>query len=861
MAARPDSHYQEWGLRLPDSFLLSRAPRLAFLICFLFLLAAGRSTAQTKRVVILKLDGLPYETVDRFVQERDSRTGKSQLPWIDHIFYQRGTRLANFYVRGMSLSAPSWSLLDTGQHLQIRANVEFDRYTLHSYDYLNVLPIYLRAVERTRVDTPGTEVLDDVGVPLLLDAYPHEERYPGLSLYQRGMRFATFPNALQHRFKRAPKELLDEWTMGFEMGSLVTDELLKELIEHLKDPSIRYLDLLLMDFDHLAHSNRDSASQLQVLKKLDGVMGQIWTAIQNSPLDDQTTFMVVSDHGINSDQHIYSQGYSLVKLLNSPPGGSHHVVTERLVLRDYSIRGLNMLYPRGTTAAQESRYLRGQSGNYPTALLDFDGNERASLYLRDSDLNVLQIVLQQLQRKDLSPQLRGALTDAFFSTLDRRRAEWQKKLEELNEELGALRRAIDKQRILWQAQAKKLTREDEEKGRDDDARRIYSQLVRGVEQEKLYSVYVPTLANLLALRRDHFEPAKIKIEDVVGVRAMGERNGIYELQNYVADISPTGPVLNANGALDWQQSFQRINYFPLLHEVTVRNNLQPAVSNHPIDLIATRVPTDLVRPFLADSEQIAGDVIWVYGGPNQQALILAREDAGGQLSFRYQPIRNLTQDALGRMHLELRTWGADLPLKILEDLALAIPAGKREVWLSQWHTDTEWLRALHRTRYSNGLLGLYEELARHPTEKLSANQSSLPPDERLLRRFAKRQRELIEADLLIIAKDHWNFDARGFNPGGNHGSFFRISTHSTWMIAGGERTGIAHGLVVEEPYDSLSFVPTLLALTGQLRDDMSPVPVLWEKGFRRFPGRVVREVIPISPNPKIADEGAATPPR
>jgi len=40
-----------------------------------------------------------------------------------------------------------------------------------------------------------------------------------------------------------------------------------------------------------------------------------------------------------------------------------------------------------------------------------------------------------------------------------------------------------------------------------------------------------------------------------------------------------------------------------------------------------------------------------------------------------------------------------------------------------------------------------------------------------------------------LRPNHWNFDVRGFNPGGNHGSFFRISTHSTLMFAGGERTG------------------------------------------------------------------------
>jgi hypothetical protein len=41
---------------------------------------------------------------------------------------------------------------------------------------------------------------------------------------------------------------------------------------------------------------------------------------------------------------------------------------------------------------------------------------------------------------------------------------------------------------------------------------------------------------------------------------------------------------------------------------------------------------------------------------------------------------------------------------------------------------------------------------------------------------------------MVFANNHWNFDVRGLTP--NHGSLFRISTHSTLMFAGGERTGI-----------------------------------------------------------------------
>ncbi|MDQ3472245.1 MAG: hypothetical protein M3447_00765, partial [Acidobacteriota bacterium] len=79
----------------------------------ILIVPAPNSFAQAKRLVVLKVDGLPYSILDSAVQKKNPRTGKSQLPWVEHVFYQRGARLSNFYVRGMSLSAPSWSLLDT----------------------------------------------------------------------------------------------------------------------------------------------------------------------------------------------------------------------------------------------------------------------------------------------------------------------------------------------------------------------------------------------------------------------------------------------------------------------------------------------------------------------------------------------------------------------------------------------------------------------------------------------------------------------------------------------------------------------------------------------------------------------------
>jgi hypothetical protein len=814
-------------------------------IVVLLLLIPALSLAQTKRVVVIKIDGLPYELLDSFVAERDASTGKSELPWIDHLFYQRGTRLANFYVRGMSLSAPSWSMLETGQHLQIKGNVEYDRYTLHTYDYLNFIPFYLKSAAGARIDMPGAEVLDSLGLPLLVDAFPHEERYANFQLYQRGMRFATLQRGLEKRFLKNPIELGEEWTMGFEMRSTFFDQMERDLIQNLDNPRKRYLDLYVTAFDHVAHHNRDHQSHLYALRDIDSLIGRIWTAIQESSLADETALIVVSDHGFNTDEKVYSQGYNLVKLLGSRDGGGHHVITKRRLMLDYALKGMNFLVPLITTTTRDSYYLKGQSTNYPTALLDFDGNERASIHLRDSDLNLLHILLQQLQRDDWSLPLRRAATDQFFKTVEQRRAEWLNTVDEMGQELSVLRTRIEEQRKRWAAQPKKFSPQDMELGRDDEAKRIFAELDRWIGQEKAYTEYVRTLTNLLSLRRDTFSPAKLKIDDLIAKGSMGERNSIHELQNYIVGLTPAGMVLNANGSLDLEKSFVRQDYFALLHGVSVRNNVQPGVANRPIDFIATRISSDLVAPLL--NEQFAHDVVWLYGGPEKQCLILSREDDRGGLSLRYQPIRNLTQDEGGRVKFDLVPWQADLPLRIFEDPKLEVPENDRQSWLSKWHTDLEWLHALHRTRYSNGLIGLHEQVAQHPIEKLSQDEPGISADERIARRFIKRQRALIETDLLLMANDHWNFDVRGFNPGGNHGSFLRVSTHSTLMIYGGEKTQLSHGTVIEEPYDSLSFVPTVLALTGNLRDDRSPVPVLWDKGFRRFPGRIIKELLPDAP--------------
>ncbi|MGI9035767.1 MAG: alkaline phosphatase family protein [Pyrinomonadaceae bacterium] len=816
--------------------------KFLFVFAFIFFLQTGGLAQNVKRVVIVKIDGLPGYYVDRFVKEKNPQTGKSLLPWFEEVFYKNGTRLDNFYVRGISLSAPSWSMLDTGQHLQIKGNVEYDRLTLFPYDYLDIVPYYVSYGLKKRADTGGVEVLDQLKIPLLSDAFDYQNRYTGYQLFQRGVEWEVLAGGFARYFPTNPKDLIDEWTLGFDLNNSTVDQSERDIAGKLgKNPEIEYFDYYSGWFDHVSHHNRDRESRFKVLKDLDGTLGRIWTAIQKSPQADETALFLVSDHGFNSDEKIYSQGFNIIKLLGSADGGGHHVVTQRRLMMDYSIKGVNPFVPLITTTSKDSYYLKGQSTDYPTALLDFDGNERASIHFRNSDLNILQILLRQMQNEKLSPDLKKAAANSFFDVINRRRAGWEQEIADLNEELAAFQRWIQARQEIVKTQPKKFTPADKAKGLDKEALRNSALGGLGIEQKDGYRQYIRILSNLLSLKPETFDAGKIKIEDYIAKGSMGDRNSVYQLQNYVVGLSDKGLTANADNKIDFEKSFKRINYFDFIESQKVLNNAQPAVSNQPVDFIAERISLDSLPADLPPELKSNEDAIWLYGGTEKQALILTREDADGNQSFRYLPIANLRQTSDGKISFDAKNWSAGFPLKIFEDENLNIPATDKLAWLNDWHTEIEWLDATHKTLYSNAIIGLNEQIDAHPLTGHENERKDLTADEKMMRHFRQHQRRLTEPDMLVLANNHWNFDVRGFNPGGNHGSFFRISTNSTLMAAGGAKTGIPRGLEIETPYDSLSFVPTVLALMGEVDEHGEPNSELYGRGFRKFPGRIVKE--------------------
>src|SRR6202007_2719337 len=119
-------------------------------------------------------------------------------------------------------------------------------------------------------------------------------------------------------------------------------------------------------------------------------------------------------------------------------------------------------------------------------------------------------------------------------------------------------RLIEKQQAIVAALPKKWTKEDLDVGRDQDAHRESAHLGIWTEAEKSYRKYLPSLTSLLALRKDDFQPAKIKIEELIAKGAMGPANTVYQLQNYVAGLAAQGLVPAGDGSIDIEKSFVRI---------------------------------------------------------------------------------------------------------------------------------------------------------------------------------------------------------------------------------------------------------------------------------------------------------------
>lgn len=803
-----------------------------------------------RRLVVLRFDGLSSQLLQKYVHERNPQTGKSYLPWIRRVFYEEGIVFENFYTRGQSLSGPSWAMLATGRPQPLISNVELDRATGRMEDYINNVLIQYELLRGRRLHARAVEVLDERGAPLLEDLYEPDEKRIGLELIRRGTSWTALARTLQARFPHySAEELLARW-LGKPDSHEAFDEANEEhLLANLKDPRFRYLSAFYTLFDHFVHTNNDETLIRHLLQRVDRTVGRLYTAIREGPYPEETVLVLVSDHGITTRPDVYSQGFNLVNYFTRAEWGGHHVWTKRANWHDFQFRSVNFLARGFVNPSRESLYLKGHA-HYPTLFIDYDGNERAMLHFRNADLNLLHLLLLQMRRPRPESEAR-ALRAFFFEVLRRNRTRWERECRELREELWALDKWLRRLRDTLSA----LPAEHKELRKE-----LHAQMKNLAEYRAEYEAYLRMLANLLALTPERFDPQAWRIEDLIPPRTFGPRNSVYQLQNYVVGLKDGTLHLGPDGRLDEAATFRRLNVLRLLKEHRVRNNVQPLVSPYPVDFIALRIPYEEIRPAVQGTSLDTGyDVVWLYGGEERQALIVAKPSPADpqQWLLRYVPIARLRQSADGTITFERREWQSGFPLALWEDEGLDI-AGDRRAWLEAFHTEREWIEAVHRTRYAIAIVGLYELLGKpwrtflteaylerwRAVEGIAWGNGRTDqdaPESTLLLRFFERRRRNVEPDMLVHASLYWNFNIRDFNPGGNHGGFHRMSSQATWMMWGGRHTGLKRGYVVTRPYESLSLLPTLLELIGGTRGgELSEAARA--KGFRPLPGEIAWEI-------------------
>lgn len=808
------------GERRKNFLNLSPVFRLKIILAiFWLLLLAASIRAAEIRLVILKIDGLPQALVDEYVSKIDPQTGRSYLPWIQHLFYEEGIRLTHFYTRGLTLSAPAWVVLDTGHLPVIRGNVEFDRISGRVEDYLNYNLYYWERLRRGRLEPRLMEILNEAGISLFSDIFPPDKKYLSPQLVQRVGRWMDLARPLVKMVEPDLKKRVGDLVLGVDAKELFLESNLAELLANLADERRDYLDFYSPVLDKRLHNDNSEEVVLETLREIDRIIGRIHQVIQNSPRYRETVLVLVSDHGFNTNPRLYSQGFNIGNYLRRAELGGHHLLTKREILSAYSLRSLNPVLYSVINESDQSLYLRGKK-DYYTAILDFDGNERASLHLRNSDLNLLHMVLLELKKK-LAPAEREEKVKAARAAIERWRTVWEKEAAELGEELAAVRREI--KRCRDHVKKSKLSPELKAE--------LKMRAERLERDEKKYSKYRDMLERLLAIGES--DPGRIKPEELVLPGVLGPRNNIYRLQNYIVGRAIDGKLIN-------------VDYFAALKGRKALNNIQPGVSPYPVDFIAARIPYEEVARTVAGSDLDTGqDLIWLYGGAESQALIVPRLDYG-KLELKYVPVAGLHQHPDGTIAFQRIPFKPGLPLRIWEDEKLKVQED-REEWLDRFHDEEEWRAAMHETKYCLAVIGLYDLFASYYQERLKATPG---PDGALLDRFWRRLRRNTEPDLHIFASDGWNFDVKDFNPGGNHGAFFRASAHSVFMLWGGAETGLKRGVKIEAPYDSLSFVPTLLVL---LEGSDSSLQEAAESGFggngagnghvySTLPGLPVREI-------------------
>lgn len=810
------------------------------------------SREQRARIILLKVDGLPGLLIEaalapqsdavlrlpypgRFREDfRATQTlvGREELlPNIREYFVRRGVRAETIFTGTMSLSAPVWAQIDSGQPSIIKRNYYFNRASGASGVFLNGLIDSAGKLIKGSGRTHALWELDLLGIPILPDAFPPERVWSSLQILSR-KRSAIQLGAMGKFLVRAgEREFRPGAVIQQHFSHLVAypdhverldQSLSQTLAKWLKwraegDPTetLDFVTALFVSLDHRLHLDSSYRSVLHLLVKLDDWFGEVMGAVEQTARRDRTLVAMVSDHGMNLYPVQINYGFPINPWLRRPEFGSHTVLTPEVEDSDHAltrlIPGMDFARVYESPASSYGEAVPFGSKGFFTAFAANMGNPRFDLFLRHSDLNRLHLLLlESLRLQDDLEKLDRVFE--LFQTVYRRARHW------LEADAYSLEQAAD----VFEAWSERHLAAEMPSSRDAGSRLA--------SESRLYRGQAVTLRRLLALPLEEeewrrFIRSGFEIEEVIPKGYFGPPNSLEQLGCY--------PVGWARPAADrWLQPdqgpFRTLNYPELIAGYRALN--PDAYGNrYPFDFFVAGIPPE--------------DLTGWNGPPLRQALwLLASEDRGQAVVLEAE---------------EGTLWYA--PLENRGKLGTLDEAGAVGVRDPIGYPSRLWARWLHPRRWVSETARLESSLVPviladlfRPNFQDHLNSESragvlMPLDgsgrrEDLVRALQFRFRQATP-DFRVWMRHGWNVNTMGQQPGGSHGGFLPLETQTTFMVWGGDEMGLKRGRKISGAFLTLDIAPTLMDAIGRL-DPVSrrivPDPDhLSGPEFPPFPGRII----------------------
>jgi hypothetical protein len=364
------------------------------------------------------------------------------------------------------------------------------------------------------------------------------------------------------------------------------------------------------------------------------------------------------------------------------------------------------------------------------------------------------------------------------------------------------------------------------------------------------------------------EERDLSIPKLLPKKYFGPRNTVYQLSHYTVGLDEELQWVETT--VDPRGRRVPMDYFSVLPNYQVPN---PPLSyeRNPLDLLVTAVPAQAVAAALRERGWLQQDIslrraLWVVSTAQHnlrrggQALVL--EGADGRV--RYLPIDRLQETAEGNFTFDPAN---ELdPLGLLTDPEFRAPDGLPAfLWLDDFHSRNEWLRATFATGYTIAPL-VFLDVAGIHTDAFIDN----PDFQRALTGFPDQENKQFylrglrwkyasqQPDLLVWSSYLWNLSSKTYTAGGSHGGLTPQVARTTFLLWGGKDFALPAGQVITQPATTLDIVPTLATLLGMVDAEGKMVPqpgAVRERPFLPFAG----QPLPIAPSPSFVAAGARTP--